>query len=79
MSTLKEIKQATDYLRDRVDFKPEVGIILGTGLGALVEDIQMACIKPLKQKSVLKFKKNHKRLRQLLYKTILECTIRFPV
>ncbi|SMG45813.1 purine-nucleoside phosphorylase [Marivirga sericea] len=41
MSTLKEIKQATDYLRDRVDFKPEVGIILGTGLGALVEDIQI--------------------------------------
>ena len=39
MSTLKEIQEATDFIKAKTDFQPEVGIILGTGLGALVEDI----------------------------------------
>lgn len=41
MSTLKEIKAATDFIKNQTDFKPEVGIILGTGLGALVDDIKV--------------------------------------
>jgi purine-nucleoside phosphorylase len=41
MSTLKQINEATDFIKRKVDFKPEVGIILGTGLGALVEDIKI--------------------------------------
>lgn len=42
MSTLKEIKEATSYIQNQIDdFQPEVGIILGTGLGALVEDIKI--------------------------------------
>jgi purine-nucleoside phosphorylase len=41
MSTLKEIKEATDFIKGKVDYRPEVGIILGTGLGALVEDIKI--------------------------------------
>jgi len=41
MNTLKEIKKATEYINAQVNFKPEVGIILGTGLGALVDDIEI--------------------------------------
>ena len=41
MSTIKEIKEATDFIKGEIDFKPEVGIILGTGLGALVDDIKI--------------------------------------
>ncbi|MGM0579702.1 MAG: purine-nucleoside phosphorylase [Bacteroidota bacterium] len=41
MSTIKEIKEATDFIKGEIDFEPEVGIILGTGLGALVEDINI--------------------------------------
>ncbi|MFT6036092.1 MAG: purine-nucleoside phosphorylase [Marivirga sp.] len=36
---LKEIKEAAAYIQSQTTFKPEVGIILGTGLGALVKDI----------------------------------------
>ena len=36
---IKEIKEAADYIKATTDFKPEFGIILGTGLGALVNDI----------------------------------------
>lgn len=36
---LEEIRQTTEYIRARVSFTPEVGIILGTGLGGLVKDI----------------------------------------
>lgn len=38
--TIKEIKEATAYIQQQTDFKPQYGIILGTGLGALVEDIE---------------------------------------
>ncbi|HET8860676.1 purine-nucleoside phosphorylase [Marivirga sp.] len=41
MSSSKEIKEATDFIQSKVDFAPEVGIILGTGLGALVDDIKI--------------------------------------
>ena len=37
---LAHIKEAADYIKSKVDFVPEVGIILGTGLGALVKDIE---------------------------------------
>lgn len=38
---LKEIKKAADYIAGRTNFKPEVGIILGTGLGGLVDHIDI--------------------------------------
>jgi len=36
----KEIDQAVDYIRSRTRMKPEIGIILGTGLGGLVKEIK---------------------------------------
>lgn len=38
---LQKIKQTINYIQQFVNFKPEVGIILGTGLGGLVEDIKV--------------------------------------
>ncbi len=35
------INEAYNYIIDQIDFKPEVGIILGTGLGSLVDGIEM--------------------------------------
>jgi purine-nucleoside phosphorylase len=37
---LIKIKETTEYLETRVNFKPETGIILGTGLGGLVNEIE---------------------------------------
>jgi purine-nucleoside phosphorylase len=39
---LKAIKTAADYIGSRANFSPQVGIILGTGLGGLVEHIDIA-------------------------------------
>lgn len=37
---LRNINQSVEYIKNRIgDFEPEVGIILGTGLGGLVKDI----------------------------------------
>lgn len=41
MTYTDQIKTATDYICSRTDHKPRFGIILGTGLGALVEDIDV--------------------------------------
>ncbi len=37
---LEQIKQTASFIRDKVQFEPEVGIILGTGLGQLTESIE---------------------------------------
>lgn len=41
MSITKYIEQAADYLKQRGFENPEVGIILGTGLGKIVENIKI--------------------------------------
>ncbi len=39
---LNQIKESVEYIKHRVgDFNPEVGIILGTGLGGLVSEIEV--------------------------------------
>src|SRR6202012_3476704 len=39
---LENIQQTTSYIKNRIgDFEPEVGIILGTGLGGLVNEIEV--------------------------------------
>ena len=38
---LNKIKNTASYIRSKVDFDPEVGIILGTGLGGLVDSIDI--------------------------------------
>jgi purine-nucleoside phosphorylase len=45
METIAEfnskLNDAVTYIKSQVDFKPTIGIILGTGLGSLVDGIQM--------------------------------------
>lgn len=38
---LEKIKQTADFIQSRADFKPEFGIILGSGLGGLVKEIEI--------------------------------------
>src|SRR6185312_5928870 len=39
---LESIQRTTAYIKSRIgDFEPDVGIILGTGLGALVNEIEV--------------------------------------
>ncbi|MDA3952884.1 MAG: purine-nucleoside phosphorylase [Bacteroidales bacterium] len=38
---LEKIKSTVSYIQDKTKFSPEVGIILGTGLGGLVKDIKI--------------------------------------
>lgn len=38
---LKEINEAADFVRSQTDVKPQFGIILGTGLGALAAEINV--------------------------------------
>ena len=38
---LQQIKETADFLKEKINTKPEIGIILGTGLGGLVEEIEI--------------------------------------
>lgn len=40
-SMLQQIKNTASFIRNKVDFKPQVGIILGSGLGGLADNIQV--------------------------------------
>jgi purine-nucleoside phosphorylase len=44
--TLAEIDQAADYLRARLTDIPKVGLILGTGLGSLADEVENPVILP---------------------------------
>ncbi len=46
MLLYEHIQEATEYLENRVNFKPAIGIILGTGLGELTEDIEVMAEVP---------------------------------
>ena len=38
---LNKVKETVEYLKNRITAKPEIGIILGTGLGGLVNEIKI--------------------------------------
>ena len=38
---LKTIKESAEFLQNKINYKPKVGIILGTGLGGLVNEINI--------------------------------------
>jgi purine-nucleoside phosphorylase len=44
--TLKDIDRAADAIRARIDITPEVGMILGSGLGDLADSVTNAVIVP---------------------------------
>ena len=41
-----QIQEAADFIRSKTDFQPEIGLILGTGLGDLGGEIDAACVIP---------------------------------
>lgn len=43
---LENLKQTTDFISKKINGTPDVGIILGTGLGGLVKEIQTICEIP---------------------------------
>ena len=49
ISLSSKIKQAVNVIRKKADFHPGVGIILGTGLGKLAEEIKVKAVIPYSQ------------------------------
>ncbi len=43
------VEETTNYLRARLDFKPDAAIILGTGLGGLAERIEVTQVIPYEE------------------------------
>jgi len=41
-----QIQEAVNFIQSKINFEPEFGIILGTGLGQLVDDIIISCEIP---------------------------------
>ena len=41
MHAVEKISKTAEFLRERGFDKPEIGIILGTGLGVLADDIEI--------------------------------------
>ncbi len=46
---LEQIKSTAAYIQNKISFTPEVGIILGTGLGGLVKEINIKHIIPYEE------------------------------
>ncbi len=46
---LGQVSQSVGFLRRKVDIQPQIGIVLGTGLGGLADRIQAAAIIPYEE------------------------------
>jgi purine-nucleoside phosphorylase len=46
---LQQIKKGTEFIKDKTSLNPEVGIILGTGLGGLAKEIEVERTLPYKE------------------------------
>lgn len=46
---LEKIKKTTEFLKSKVDLKPEIGIVLGSGLGNLGNEINPVAVIPYKE------------------------------
>src|ERR1700712_2360913 len=46
---LESIKKTAAYIQSKISFRPDIGIILGTGLGGLVEQITIKHIIPYEE------------------------------
>ncbi|MGB7606605.1 MAG: purine-nucleoside phosphorylase [Lutisporaceae bacterium] len=44
MKYIDKINQASEYIKNRISIEPEIGIILGTGLGSLAEHIENSTV-----------------------------------
>ncbi|NIK79216.1 purine-nucleoside phosphorylase [Paenibacillus castaneae] len=49
MHQLHEISEATEFILDKTKLRPTVGMILGSGLGGLADEIQNATVIPYNQ------------------------------
>jgi purine-nucleoside phosphorylase len=45
----EQIKNTTAYIQSKISFQPEIGIILGTGLGGLVNEINIKHVIPYEE------------------------------
>lgn len=43
---LQKIQEAAEFIQSHIDFTPQTGIILGTGLGALSKEVELAATIP---------------------------------
>jgi purine-nucleoside phosphorylase len=43
---MEKINEAVEYIKSECELKPQIGIILGTGLGGLVEQVEISCEIP---------------------------------
>ena len=46
---LEQIKGPADFIRNKTNFNPQIGIILGTGLGGLVKEIETKYVIPYEE------------------------------
>jgi len=44
--TIKEIDDATNFIRSKAKISPKIGLVLGSGLGGLADDVQNAVVIP---------------------------------
>lgn len=49
MNMLEKINQSVAFIREKTNFNPEIGIILGTGLGGLVREIDVKTVLDYKE------------------------------
>lgn len=46
---LNKLQETVSYIRTKTSAKPKIGVVLGSGLGAFVKDVEVECTLPYKE------------------------------
>lgn len=46
---LNKLQETVSYIRTKTSAKPKIGVVLGSGLGAFVKDVEIECTLPYKE------------------------------
>lgn len=46
---LNELQETVSYIRTKTSAKPKIGLVLGSGLGAFVKDVEVECTLPYRE------------------------------
>ena len=49
MNLKEQIESSVNYIRSITDFQPEIGMILGSGLGGYADQIEIPCTFPMER------------------------------
>ena len=66
INILEQIKEACQFLKNRTNYQPEIGLVLGSGLGTLAEQIEDDVLSDILKEQVAELERQKQDIDELI-------------